>query len=118
MATDTITDTSDINEAAAELATAEQEIAQRYGFKAEDSELFFAKGTKFYDDGSALDGHRVARKYADEYAALPSTADAALVLTNTIAAEQRRDRQIDLGAWKVDDAGKFLPRAPLDINGQ
>lgn len=114
MATDkTATDTTDINQAAAELADAEANIAREYGFKADDGELFYQRGTKLWDVGL-----EASKKYADEYAKLPTTDVAAAELSKTIAAEQRRDRVFSPGAWKLDEAGRFLPKAPLVFEGK
>lgn len=108
----TVTD-EEISEASAQLATTEQEIAKRYGFTADDGELFFAKGTKLYDSGILA-----ANQYAREYKAMPATADAAVTLGKTIAGEQRRDRVITPSEWYLDTAGMFKPRAALTVEGK
>lgn len=103
------TETIEINADAADLATTEQKIAQRYGFKADDADLWFAKGTTLMDVG-----HETSRKEAATYAAMPTIDDAAVALSKTIAAEQRRDRDFEPAGWRLNVDGKLAPLAPFE----
>lgn len=103
-------DSTDVSEASAQLATAEADIARQYGFKADDGELFFVKGTKLWDVGLAA-----SKEHAAEYAKLPTVEGAASKLATIIAGEQRRDRVFAPSEWRLDVAGKFKPLAEQTI---
>lgn len=84
----------------AQLVESEREVAKEYGFKHDDSKLFYVPGTELAESGLER-----SQKYAAEYAALPGIALAASQHRTTVMNELRRDRNIRLSDWRLDSSG-------------
>lgn len=84
--------------AAAETSKARAEL----GLKLDDSELYFASGTKML-----ADGEKKAREYRQEWEKRPLVGEAMDSLHATISAERRRDFSVKASELRLDEQGRL-----------
>ena len=90
-----------VSEASAALVATEQTLLAEYGLA--NGDTWFADGVLLAESGQAY-----ARDAVATYAVLPDADVGSVAHTAVIAAERRRDREIVLPDWRLDDNGMFV----------